>query len=181
MLFRTQGSLLASHAKEAVTYNLCHACEFLPHANEDMEEDAEHALLHCCRKPFAVNRAQFHDDMAEQFDEFSVLLPDRSLTTWRDLDGEVQTRLALGDAIPSSWSFRGLLERDAPAARRELQAALIAAAAPHLQTIAIGLRAYKKAVAADLQSGNATQWANALDRIDQLGPVLEDASDSDEE
>ena len=119
--------------------------------------------------------------MAEQFDEFSVLLPDRSLTTWRDLDGEVQTRLALGDAIPSSWSFRGLLERDAPAARRELQAALIAAAAPHLQTIAIGLRAYKKAVAADLQSGNATQWANALDRIDQLGPVLEDASDSDGE
>jgi len=181
MLFRTQGSLLASHAKEAVTYNLCHACEFLPHANGDMEEDAEHALLHCCRKPFAADRAQFHADMAEQFDEFSVLLPDRSLITWRDLDGEVQTRLALGDGIPTSWSFRGLLQGDAPAARRELQAALIAAAAPHLQTIATGLRAYKKAVAADLQSGNATQWVNALDRIDQLGPVLEDASEPDDE
>ena len=45
----------------------------------------------------------------------------------------------------------------------------------------MGLRAYKKAVAADLQPGNATQWANALDRIAQLGPVLDDASDSDDE
>ena len=181
MLFRTQGSLLASHAKDAQAYNLCHACEFLPHANQDMVEDAEHVLLHCCRKPFAGERAQFNEDMAEQFDEFNVLLPGRSPTTWKSLDGETQARLALGDAIPTDWLFQGMSKRKAPAARRELQTALIAAAAPHLQTIATGLRAYKKAVAADLQSGNATQWANALDCIDQLGPVLDDASDSDDE
>ena len=181
MLFRTQGSLLASHAKDAQAYNLCHACEFLPHANQDMVEDAEHVLLHCCRKPFAGERAQFNEDMAEQFDEFNVLLPDRSPTTWKNLDGETQARLALGDAIPTDWLFQGMSKRNAPAARRELQTALIAAAAPHLQTIATGLRAYKKAVAADLQPGNATQWANALDRIAQLGPVLDDASDSDDE
>ena len=181
LLFRCQGSLLASHTNEADSNTLCDACELLPHTNQDVVEDAQHVLLHCCRLPFAASRPQFHSDMAEQCDEFSALFPDGSPITWRALDGETQTRLSLGDALPSNWSFRGLNAAESHAARRELQAALIRAAAPHLQDVASGLRAYRKAVAADTRAGNTTHWHNALRHIEQLGPALDEGSESDDE
>jgi hypothetical protein len=95
MLLRCQGSILEAHADPDVSKadNRCHVCRTRFPAAKDVCEDAEHALLHCCKPHFAAVRAQFHADMAEQCDEFRAILPDGSSATWSALEDNIRTEL----------------------------------------------------------------------------------------
>jgi hypothetical protein len=105
---RTGCSLLAVDRIEEQNvlepYSLCYACKLCnPALQDQVVENAQHALLACCKRPHADARKDWEQMMAQALTAAQIIVkgkdkqdgPGKRLQ-WRQLSSAAQTRLALG-------------------------------------------------------------------------------------
>ena len=181
LLFRAQGTILASHDRGSQHDDRCDGCRTQNPGTQDQIEDIAHALFHCCKEPHQSEREQFMQSMREVISRFHPYDALYHPISWDTLDQEIQTRLALSGPIPHTWKFKGIpTGYQTKRAQEEMQAALTVTAVPYLQTVARGLRAYRQAVLQSLEDGDTTDWT-AIHNLWDMGPMLDDISSEEDD
>ena len=183
---RTGGSLVAAdqRGEDNPIYEAdvrCDACIMRSASDSDETlEDAQHALLHCCKRPHADRRTMWDSQMAQAMRAAQVVRRDgqgRSGGTrqWRDLDDTTKTKMALGVALPATWESRP----KTPRPLQELHEEFICTTALYLPDLCKGLRNYHLKVLQSLEAGDPTYHA-VQSLWDDAGNFSEPESEDEE-
>ena len=147
---RTGGSLVAAdqRGEDNPIYETdvrCDACIMRSASDSDETlEDAQHALLHCCKRPHADRRTMWDNQMAQAMCAAQVVGRDGlgrrgGTMRWRDLQDTDKARLTLGVAPPSRWES---LRVENPRTLQQLHEEFICITALYLPDLSKGLRNY---------------------------------------
>ena len=144
-------------------------------------EDAQHALLHCCKSPHADKRVLWESQMAQAMQAAQVVRRDgqgRSGGTiqWSELLDTEKTSIALGVALPATWER---LQRRNVRTVQELHEELIRTSAVYLPDLCKGLRKYHLMVLQSLEAGDPTYHA-VQSLWDDAGNFSEPESEDEE-
>ena len=184
---RTGGSLLAADQSGEdnpihETDVRCDAC-ILRNAtdNDETFEDAQHALLHCCKRPHADKRVLWESQMAQAMQTAQVVRRHGQgrrggTIQWSELYDTTKTKIALGVALPATWES---LQRRNSRAVQELHEELIGTTAVYLPDLCKGLRKYHLMVLQSLEAGDPTYHA-VQSLWDDAGNFSEPESEDEE-
>ena len=142
----------------------CDACKLRnPSLQDSVIENAQHALLACCKRPHADVRKEWEYRMAQALEAAQLTTIRQGMRDghgsqllWRKVSSADQTRLALGVMPPAEWVST---QADASRVIRELREEFIHISAEYLPGICKGLREYQLTVLQSLEAGDDTYQA----------------------